>query len=505
MKLLLLFLLLYGAVPAFAQYGWQEIDTLTRGDFQDLNPQPDNGKYNPYPLGLSGDTWVIFERHGSGSSSIAAVRFVGDELRWDTTVTVISSPGPGTIRKDPDICSIPPEAYFYPSPGTEPFTLAVWEEKYDTNSNIYYSILWKDSASWSPPVRLTNDSGKNERPRVRVLNDTSLIVLWKSGSALYYSIATDERFTPPRVLAVSNIDSVEFDFARYVYGSYMMFVRTNRGQTGDRYCIMGRVSGTDSLALSDEDTVAVRGDIGNPRLRMSYMPILTFDALADGRYSAWMANTYGADQWPNDSEAIDTASDNLRLGFFSPPELVAGVSSLRKPSVSFPWGFSVWERRTVSDTTLIFYHPGPTGSAGCNRNPQIATSVYPVGWGTMMGFAVFENCRFGAVNIHARRYYYSLGAVDEPQGSPSGFRLEQNYPNPFNPTTAIRYRLSSIGNVSLAVYDVLGRKVRTLVNERQSPGEHTVVFDGSGLASGVYFYRLEAGSIVQSRKMLLVK
>lgn len=88
---------------------------------------------------------------------------------------------------------------------------------------------------------------------------------------------------------------------------------------------------------------------------------------------------------------------------------------------------------------------------------------------------------------------------------PHAFSLDQNYPNPFNPTTAINYRLSTVGSVSLVVYDVLGRKVKTLVNESQSPGEHTVVFDGSGLASGVYFYSLHAGSYFQQRKMMLIK
>jgi hypothetical protein len=83
--------------------------------------------------------------------------------------------------------------------------------------------------------------------------------------------------------------------------------------------------------------------------------------------------------------------------------------------------------------------------------------------------------------------------------------LHQNYPNPFNSGTTIRYDLASLSDVSLTVYNILGQKVQTLVQKSQEVGFYEVKFDGSGLASGVYFYRLTAGSFVQTRKSLLVR
>ncbi|MFN3345045.1 MAG: T9SS type A sorting domain-containing protein, partial [Chloroherpetonaceae bacterium] len=88
---------------------------------------------------------------------------------------------------------------------------------------------------------------------------------------------------------------------------------------------------------------------------------------------------------------------------------------------------------------------------------------------------------------------------------PTTFKLSQNYPNPFNPTTTITYQLASSSDVKLEVFDVLGRKVATLVNARQNAGEHSVNFNATNLASGVYFYRLQAGSFVETKKMMLVK
>lgn len=85
------------------------------------------------------------------------------------------------------------------------------------------------------------------------------------------------------------------------------------------------------------------------------------------------------------------------------------------------------------------------------------------------------------------------------------FALAQNYPNPFNPSTTIEFSLPKNERVKLAVYDLLGREVASLVDGRLDAGQHSFVFDGSNLTSGIYFYRLQAGAQVQTRKLMLVK
>lgn len=89
--------------------------------------------------------------------------------------------------------------------------------------------------------------------------------------------------------------------------------------------------------------------------------------------------------------------------------------------------------------------------------------------------------------------------------APKSYAMYQNYPNPFNPTTVIMYQLPTNSFVTLKVYDIIGREVSTLVNEQKSMGQYEVTFDGSNLASGVYFYRLQAGSFVQTKKLVLLK
>ncbi|MBS1494803.1 MAG: T9SS type A sorting domain-containing protein [Bacteroidetes bacterium] len=90
---------------------------------------------------------------------------------------------------------------------------------------------------------------------------------------------------------------------------------------------------------------------------------------------------------------------------------------------------------------------------------------------------------------------------------PSEFSLHQNYPNPFNPSTVIRYQLSVAGFTTLRIFDLLGKEVATLVNEKQNAGSYAVDFNSSefNLPSGIYFYTLNAGEFKQTRKMVLVK
>jgi len=88
---------------------------------------------------------------------------------------------------------------------------------------------------------------------------------------------------------------------------------------------------------------------------------------------------------------------------------------------------------------------------------------------------------------------------------PSTFSLSQNYPNPFNPITKIRFDLPKNVNVKLTIYDMLGKEIETIVNEHLNAGSYEVTFDGTKYTSGVYYYRLNAGEFVETKKMILVK
>jgi subtilisin-like proprotein convertase family protein len=122
------------------------------------------------------------------------------------------------------------------------------------------------------------------------------------------------------------------------------------------------------------------------------------------------------------------------------------------------------------------------------------TDIFPgaddgrlIGWGIQ-----FNNQAVTAVN-------------EEITGIPKKFALHQNYPNPFNPTTTIKYDLAKESFVKITVYDILGKQVQTLVNEQKKAGSYALEINASGLASGVYFYKIEAGTFVATKKMMLIK
>jgi hypothetical protein len=122
--------------------------------------------------------------------------------------------------------------------------------------------------------------------------------------------------------------------------------------------------------------------------------------------------------------------------------------------------------------------------------------VFMAGGGTVLWLsgAIIDGIQYGQILLD----------VGDENLTP-GFRLDQNYPNPFNPSTIIKYSVASALFVTLKVYDVLGNEIASLVNEEKIPGIYTAEFNGAGLSSGIYFYRLSAGDRSNIKKMLMVK
>jgi len=110
--------------------------------------------------------------------------------------------------------------------------------------------------------------------------------------------------------------------------------------------------------------------------------------------------------------------------------------------------------------------------------------------------------------VHISDVYYNeapvLGIDDNPTIT-NQYQLNQNYPNPFNPVTHISYLVPKAGLVKLGVFNVLGEEVATLVNNVVTPGQHSVVWNAENMPSGLYFYRIEASSFAQTKKLLLIK
>lgn len=113
-------------------------------------------------------------------------------------------------------------------------------------------------------------------------------------------------------------------------------------------------------------------------------------------------------------------------------------------------------------------------------------------------------------NINLIGFWYTVeGFVTDIQEEqnllPTEYFLTQNYPNPFNPATKIQYGVKERNNIKIAIFNTIGEELRILINELKEPGTYEITFDASSLSSGIYFYRLQAGNFVETKKMILMR
>ena len=148
-------------------------------------------------------------------------------------------------------------------------------------------------------------------------------------------------------------------------------------------------------------------------------------------------------------------------------------------------------------------HFSPTLADGLGPNEYIAFSFYNY----EAGYNSYDIIDANPSIIYVAPVPFTVtpsGATDN-NSLPNSFELSQNYPNPFNPSTIIKYSISKRSNVSLKVYDMLGKEVATLVNEIKDANSYQVKFDASNLTSGLYIYKFQAGNFTASKKMMLIK
>ncbi len=184
------------------------------------------------------------------------------------------------------------------------------------------------------------------------------------------------------------------------------------------------------------------------------------------------------------------------------PDVMAQGSSVRVASSSNPTGYGFSSGTSFScplsaGVAALIVKARPNATPVQIGNAMRMTASNAGSPDNLMGWGIINA-------VAAINYLSAVGTGTDPQ-TPTHFRLEQNYPNPFNPTTSIRYQLATSGHVTLKVFDVLGKEIATIVNEAKPAGSYEITWNASNVASGVYIYRLEAGSFFDAKKLLLVK
>jgi ligand-binding sensor domain-containing protein len=233
-----------------------------------------------------------------------------------------------------------------------------------------------------------------------------------------------------------------------------------------------------------------------------------------GNYEGVFLCTYNAGAW----SAVLTAlhSRMVALAVSGTKVFAGGIGVYRSTNNGTSW-ISADSGLTNRNVRCLLVS-GSNLFAGTGGSGVFLSSNYGTTWtavndgltnGDVLSLAVSGMNLFAGVlgsGVWRRPLSEMITSVEPAAGElPSKVGLSQNYPNPFNPSTTIKFELPKPSNVRLSVFDMLGREVSVLVNEKKEAGVHEVKFDASGLSSGVYFYRLTAGSFVQTLKLLLLR
>ena len=191
------------------------------------------------------------------------------------------------------------------------------------------------------------------------------------------------------------------------------------------------------------------------------------------------------------------------VGGIIPVELVSFTSIVKNNDVTLNW-------RTVTETNNSGF--AIERKSGQNKPyTQIATisgrgtTTEPVNYSYTDAGLALGTYTYRLKQIDFNGSFEYIGTVEVEVFAPKVFSLEQNYPNPFNPTTIIKYSVPVNGFINLGIFNVLGEKVADLINKEVEAGTYEINFNASNLSSGVYFYKLEAGSFTSIKKMMLIK
>lgn len=444
---------------AFSSYGYTEDsgDTTT----VDMTPSGDTYSY----------TFATFEDFTNVDFTITATAQTPDEV-ITTARTSGSFSVESATQTSPVAFSPNPEAIFINSVSV---TLSTATEA----SIIYYTLDGSDATESS-----------TEYTGAFVLEETTTVNAVAIGSGLTLSPVSERTYTvEAEKTQTATLDiirnGVEGDTYEYTGNAVVIYTQSNRNQkylmdaTGGLLIDDSNGTITSEYAIGDVMT-GVIGELGGFNGVSQLIPALDPGA-------------------PSTTAEITPIEITLAELDFDVHESalvrVSGVSFVESGSFETGTNYNLTDASLEGDATVLF-----------RTNFFDADYIGEAIPGEVINLTAIVGGFNGDAQLIARSTADLASAnSNEDELLPNEFALDQNYPNPFNPSTTIRYSLEAASGVTLEVFDILGRKVATLVNEAQTAGVYNINFDASRLSSGTYIYRIEAGDFTSIRKMMLIK
>jgi hypothetical protein len=375
----------------------------------------------------------------------------------------------------------------------------VWEDNRDGNNEIYYKFSPDGGISWGPDMRLTDDSGSSRYPSATLFSYVAHVV-WmddRDGNfEVYYKRSPDGgiSWSGDRRLTNNSAGSQDATIAVYYWDVHVVWADDRDGN----YEIYYKHSTNEGVSWGPDTRLTNNsGNSWSPSVTVSGSVVhVVWVDYRDGNYEIYYKRSPdGGISWGADTRLTNnTARSEV-------PSVTASGSV-----VHVVWGdgrdgnFNIYYKRSTDGGISWGPDTRLTNKTGDESLPfvTVSGSVVHVVW-TATGDGNYE-------------IYYKRNPTGNPTSVitlgdivPHEYVLFQNYPNPFNPSTKVHFSVPRSGFVGLRVYDILGQEVATLVNGETNPGNYEVTLDATGWPSGLYFYRLQAASFTETKKLLLLK
>lgn len=435
----------------------------------------------------------------------------------------------------------------------------VWADERDGNREIYYKRSTDKGITWGPDVRFTNNPASSWRPSISV-NGTTVHLVWcdeiEGNFEIYYKRSTDDglNWEPNTRLTFDPYRSWAPSMA--LYGSVIHIVWPESRDLNEEVYYKRSSDGGNTWGPDTRLTYDSNGTYyPSVAVSASNVHVVWYDFRIGKRTVFYKRSTDGGINWGADTQLTFGTSESYNASVCVSGQVVhvawhdirdgnEEIYYKRSSDNGSTWsndkrltnntGISWYPSIAVSGSAVhIVWHDNVSGNyeiyyirstdAGLNWEPitqltnDTSQSLRPsIAVLDSYVHVVWNDFRDGNFEVYYKRNPTGnpIGIKNISTDVPSAYSISQNYPNPFNPTTKIKFEIPlflsfpnvSIGNpVLLKVYDVMGRVVQTLVNEKLQPGSYETTFDGSALTSGVYFYRMTTDSYSETRKMLLIK
>jgi len=298
---------------------------------------------------------------------------------------------------------------------------------------------------------------------------------------------------------LTSLGNIDIFVAKYGINGNLLWVQQAGGDGWDR----GLSVETDNLGnivvTGEFESIATFGDTSV--ISKGYRDIFVANYDSDGNL-IWVERAGGTDWDCGFGVEIFSSGNIVVTGVFEDTAFF-GDTSL----TSAGW-FDIFVAEYDAGGNLLWVNQAGGGGDDLGESIAIDSAGNIVVSGEFVDTVIFGGTTLvseGGQDMFVAKIERIIVDVQSQPSLPKEFWLYQNYPNPYNPTTTIVYGLRERTNVELKVFDILGREVISLVNEEQPSGKYEIVFDATSISTGIYFYRLQAGSFVETKKMVLMK